>query len=325
MKRILDLLMCGLVAAAVSLFAGNGNAFPDRLTRIVVPYPAGGGVDLIARALANLLAQRWGQPVIVENRPGGSSVIGASAVARATPDGYTLLLTTDATITSNPHLFRQLSFDPMKDLVPLAHIVDLNLIAVINPKVRATSMRELVALAKSGREPLNFSSAGNGSQAHLMFESFNRVNGIQILHIPYSGIAPALQAAVAGEVQATLAGGTSLGFIQSGMLRPLAVSGEKRIPSMPEIPTLREAGFPEVDPRGWVGLFAPVGLAPELAEKIESEVRAVLIDSEFQRTVLQNIAFSAPADPSSKAFAQFLQKDFAFKKELVEKAGVKLD
>ena len=217
--------------ASVWLMAGSGAsaAYPDRLVRIVVPYPAGGGVDVIARGLANQLAQRWGQPVIVENRAGPMTTIGANVVSKAPPDGYTLLLTTDATITTNPHLLRKMPFDPMKDLVPLVHVVNLSFIVIVNPNVPATSMSGLVAMAKSDKPPpLFFSSSGNGSQAHLMFEALNHVAGTTLTHVPYAGIAPAIQAVVSGDVQMTLAGGTSEPLIESGLVRPLAISAEKR-------------------------------------------------------------------------------------------------
>lgn len=325
MKNVLHWLTCGLFAVAMSTTADASVGYPDRVVRIVVPYPAGGGVDVMARQLSNRLAQRWGQPVIVENRPGAGTNIGASAVAKASPDGYMLLLTTDTTVTTNPHLFRQLPFDPMKDLVPIAHLVNLNHILVVNPTVLARTLSELLAIAKSKKEPLNFSSAGNGSQAHLMFQALNYIAGLEIAHIPYSGIAPALQAVVSGEVQMTLAGATSIDFIQSGRLRALAVSGEKRNSALPDIPTLREVGLPEVDPRGWVGLFAPAGLPSELAKKIESDVLAVLADPEFRRTAILNIAYSVPFNSGSEAFKQFLQQDFAFKKRMIETAQVRLN
>ncbi|WP_165971484.1 tripartite tricarboxylate transporter substrate binding protein [Cupriavidus sp. L7L] len=314
------------VATCLALSCANNAlaAYPDKVVRIVVPYTAGGGVDLIARALAHRLAQRWDKPVIVDNRPGASTNIGAGVVAKSKGDGYTLLLTTDATVTTNPHLFKKIPYDPAKDLIPLVHVVNLNLILAVNPKLSVHTIDGLVALAKSG-PPLNYSSSGNGSQAHLMFEALNRAAGIRLTHIPYSGIAPALQAVVSGEVQMTLVGGTSVGFVQSGTLRAIAVSGDKRVAALPNVPTFKEAGFAAVDPRGWVGLFAPAGLPSEVAAKIETDVRAVLADPSFQKTHLENPAFSMPPDTSRKAFVEYLRQDTRFKQKLIETAKVQLD
>ena len=317
----------GVTTLFFLITAGTASAeYPDRLVRVVVPYPSGGGVDLLARSLAERLRQRWGQSVIVENKPGGGTNIGANAVAKAKPDGYVLLLTTDSTVTTNPHLFKQMPFDPMKDLVPVVHIVNLNFVVLVNPKVAAKNMAELVALAKASNAGLTFSSAGNGSQAHLMFEALNQAAGTKLSHIPYAGIAPALQAVVAGEVDIGLGGGTSFSFIESGRVRPVAVSGEKRIPALASVPTLKEAGYAQMDARGWVGLFAPAGTPANVTAKIEKDVRAILFDPAYQKAYLENsIAFSAPADSSARAFTEFLRQDFEFKKKLVEAARVKID
>lgn len=307
-------------------FAGAASAqYPDKVVRIIVPYPPGGGVDVIARSLAARLSQKWPNPVIVENKAGAGTNIGAAYVAKAKPDGYVLLLTTDATITTNPHLYNRMSFDPLKDFLPIAHIVDLNLIVLANPKTSVKSMADLVSLAKSTKGDVTYSSSGNGAQANLMFEALNQMAGTKLLHVPYAGMAPALQAALAGEVNVTLGGGTSQGLIESGKLRPIAVSGDKRISFLPAVPTLKEAGYGQIDPRGWVALFAPAGTPTDVVAKIEKDVRAILSDDAYRKANLDTIGFSSTPDTSARGLAELVKRDFEAKKKLVEISRVKLD
>ncbi|MBM3518557.1 MAG: tripartite tricarboxylate transporter substrate binding protein, partial [Alphaproteobacteria bacterium] len=197
--------------------AAHAQEFPNKPIRVVVPYPPGGGVDGLARPLADRLSKRWGQTVLVDNKAGAATQIGGDFVAKAAPDGYTLLLTTDQTITSNPHLYATMPFDPMKDLAPVTQLIDLHQMVVAHPSVTANTMQELVALARARPGSLNYGSYGSGSQPHLLFEALKAQTRVQIAHIPYKGIAPALTAAIAGEVQLTLGGaGTTRGHFQTG-------------------------------------------------------------------------------------------------------------
>ena len=195
---LLSILLPGAAAVA--------QEFPSRLVRLVVPYPAGGGVDGLARPLAERLGRMWNQSVIIENKPGASTMIGGETVARAPADGYTLLFTSDSSITSNPHLFKKMPFDPIKDLVPVTQLIDLHQMVLVHPSVSAASMPELVALAKQKPNALNYGSYGIGSQPHLLFEMLRKETGAQIQQISYRGIAPAITATLAGEVQMTLGG-----------------------------------------------------------------------------------------------------------------------
>jgi tripartite-type tricarboxylate transporter receptor subunit TctC len=318
-----------IAACIVSLFfaavPSSAQDFPNRLVRIVVPYPAGGGVDAMARALGDNLSQIWKQPVIIENKPGASTMIGGETVARAAPDGYTLLLTSDSSITSNPFLFPKASFDPIKDLAPITQLIELNQLVVVHPSVTANSLKELVALSKERKGTLNYGSYGVGSQPHLLFEMLRAQAGAEIMQIPYRGIAPAITATIAGDVQMTLGGlSVTAAHIVAGKLKPLAISRRQRAPEMPDVPTLREAGFPEIDPQSWFGLFAPAGTPKPVIEKIYRDVASVFAESGFQERHLKALAFTAVASPPAE-FEKFIAEDLAYKGRLISTTGIKAE
>ncbi|MGH7186730.1 MAG: Bug family tripartite tricarboxylate transporter substrate binding protein, partial [Pseudomonadota bacterium] len=251
------------IAAVLLLlpFCAAAQTYPAKTITIVVPYAVGGGVDAIARALAERLQHKWGRPVIVENKVGGSTIIGAMAVAQAAPDGHTLLLTSEATITSNPYLFDKLPYDSARDFIPITQLVSLPQMVVANPSVSAGTMNELVALAKRRPNQLNYANYGSGSLPHLLFESLKARSGVQITGIPYKGIAPAVMAVLGDEVQLTLAGvPAAQGHLRAAKLKPLAVVRRERLADMPQVPTLSEAGFADIDPgESWFGLFVTKG------------------------------------------------------------------
>jgi tripartite-type tricarboxylate transporter receptor subunit TctC len=320
---ILSRLAAALVIAGASLIApASAQDFPDRLVRIVVPYPAGGGVDGMARALGEGLSQIWKQPVIIENKPGASTMIGGEFVARALADGYTLLLTSDSSITSNPFLFPNAKFDPVKDFAPITQLIELNQLVVLHPSVQANSLKELVALSKEKKGALNYGSYGVGSQPHLLFEMLRAQGGAEIMQIPYRGIAPAVTATIAGDVQMTLGGwSVTAGHIQSGKLKAIAISKKERQKELPDVPTLKEAGFPDIDPQSWFGLFATAGTPKPVIEKIQKDVAQVFTQPEFQKR-LQTLAFE-PVASTPDAFAKFIAEDLAYKKKLIETTGIK--
>lgn len=320
---ILSKLAAALVIAGASLIApASAQDFPDRLVRIVVPYPAGGGVDGMARALGEGLSQIWKQPVIIENKPGASTMIGGEFVARAPADGYTLLLTSDSSITSNPFLFPNAKFDPVKDFAPITQLIELNQLVVLHPSVQANSLKELVALSKEKKGALNYGSYGVGSQPHLLFEMLRAQGGAEIMQIPYRGIAPAIAATIAGDVQMTLGGwSVTAGHIQSGKLKAIAISKKERQKELPDVPTLKEAGFPDIDPQSWFGLFATFGTPKPVIEKIQKDVAQVFTQPEFQKR-LQTLAFE-PVASTPDAFAKFIAEDLAYKKKLIETTGIK--
>jgi len=305
--------------------AAHSQEFPNKPIRVVVPYPPGGGVDGLARPLADRLSKRWGQTVLVDNKAGAATQIGGDFVAKAAPDGYTLLLTTDQTITSNPHLYATMPFDPMKDLAPVTQLIDLHQMVVAHPSVTANTMQELVALARARPGSLNYGSYGSGSQPHLLFEALKAQARVQIAHIPYKGIAPALTAAIAGEVQLTLGGaGTTRGHFQTGRLKPLAIARKERLALYPDVPTLREAGFPDIDPQPWFGLFAPGQTPRALVQRIRDDVAAVLAEPEFREREIVGKGYTG-AGGTPEEFAAFIRADFTYKGRLIRISGAKAE
>jgi len=315
-----------LIAFATVLCAAvHAQEFPGKPVRIVVPYPPGGGVDGMARPIADRLSRLWNQPVVVENKPGASTIIGSDFVAKAAPDGLTLLLTSDSSITSNPHLYPKMPFDPVKDLAPVTQLIDLFQMVVAHPSVPARTMQELVELAKARPGTLNYGSYGSGSQPNLLFEALKAQTGVNIAHIPYKGIAPALTAAVAGEVQMTLGGtATSRGYFTAGRLKPLAIARQQRLPVLPDVPTLRESGFPDIDPRPWFGLFAPAGTPSAILEKIQKDVHAIITEPEFDKREMTGKGYGAVGSTPAE-FAVFIKNDLEYKGRLIKLSGAKAE
>jgi tripartite-type tricarboxylate transporter receptor subunit TctC len=313
--------------ALFAALAGPADAqqFPSGAVRIVVPYSPGGGVDGMARPLADRLAKLWGQAVVVDNRAGGATNIGADLVAKAAPDGQTLLLTSDQTITSNPHLYKSMPFDPLKDLAPVTQLIDLHQMVVAHPSVQANTMRELVELARARPGSLNYGSYGNGSQPQLLFEALKKETGIQIVGVPYKGIAPALTAAIANEVQLTLGGAaTTRGYFQAGRLKPLAIARKERLSLYPDVPTLREAGFPDIDPQPWFGVFAPAATPEGIVARISKDVASVLQEPEFRTREIVGKGYTGVGSTPAE-FAAFIRSDFDYKGRLIRSAGVKAE
>jgi tripartite-type tricarboxylate transporter receptor subunit TctC len=317
------------IAVLAAVVFGFGEAvtaraqdFPNHLIRIIVPYPAGGGVDGLARPIAERLTRLWGQSVIIENKPGAATMIGGAEVARAAPDGHTLLFTSDSSITSNPHLFKKMSYDPIKELVPVTQLIDLHQFVLVHPSVSANSMKELVALAKVQPDKLNYGSYGKGSQPHLLFEMLRKETGAQIQQISYRGIAPAITATLAGEVQMTLGSvAVAAGHIEAKRLKALAIGRQRRLPSHPEIPTLREAGYPDIEPLSWFGLFAPSGTPSAVIDKIQKAVAATLNEPEFKARFIDQAGHTGVGS-TPEAFAKLIQQDLTAKGRLIEAAGI---
>jgi tripartite-type tricarboxylate transporter receptor subunit TctC len=249
--------------------------------RFIVPFPPGGGVDLVIRAAAQELGSKWGAPVIVENRAGAGGTIGTEAVYRAPPDGYTLLATVNQTITTAPYLFKSLQYDPAK-FVPVTLMVQSDNFVVAHPAVPANTLRELVDLVRKEPKKWTFGSFGRGSQPQLLFEYLNSKEGLDLLHVPYSGISPLLIAMITGEVSFTAgSAGVAGEFLRAGKLKALAIAGKKRSPQFPEVPTTEEAGFGYLQSSIWYAVFAPPGTPPAIVNKIGNDLRTVLRNPEF--------------------------------------------
>src|ERR671919_291359 len=255
------------VVLSLSCFAAH--AWPTKPVRIVVAYPPGGGIDVLARQLADKLTPAWGQPVVVENKPGANTIVAADAVAKSAPDGSTVLMTTDATFSINPHLYAKLPFDTQRDFIPVTMLVLLHQLLVAHPSLPANTLQELISLAKTKPGSINYASYGSGSQPHLAGEMLKNKAGIDLVHVPYKGISLAVPAVIAGEVQLTFAGiATSSGPLKAGRIKALAIGGASRSPLFPKVPTFAELGYPEVETHAWFGLFVPAGAPREALTRI---------------------------------------------------------
>ena len=272
------LLLCSLSVASSSW----AQAYPARPVHIVVPFPPGGGIDVLVRVLAAELSTRWGQPVVVDNKSGAGSLIGAEAVARAAPDGYTLMATVNQTFTANRFLYKSLPYDPERSFVPITLMVQSDHFILAKTGLPAKDLRELVALARGEQSKLNYGSFGSGSQPHLVFETLARQEKLHIAHIPYRGIAPLLIALTAGEVDLTTgSAGVAGQLLKAGKIKALALAGKRRSPQFPDVPTTAEQGYPDILASIWYGLFAPAGTPAEVLDRIGADVRAVLAQPAF--------------------------------------------
>lgn len=276
-------LLCSLAALPVLPVAVQAQdpaaGYPQRPVRIVVPYPTGGTNDVLARALAQKMQESWGKPVVVENKPGAAGNIGSAEVAKAPPDGHTLLLTNINITSMNPALVPRMPFDPDTDFAPISLLGTTSMVLVVHPNVPARSTRELIRHLKDRPASLSYASSGNGSPQHLAAEMFKALTGTRIVHIPYRGAAPAVTDLVGGQVDMTIGViNQLLPHIRSGRLRALGVAGKKRLPSLPDVPTLAEAGVPGYESEVWLGLAAPAGTPAPIIERINREVHAILRD-----------------------------------------------
>lgn len=319
------------VAALALAFAGlagatsaSAQAFPSRPVKIVVPQTPGGASDALARIVGQKLSERWGQPVVVENKAGAGGNVGTELVAKSPADGYTLLMSYVGTQAINGSLYKSLSFDPYKDFATVATLATVPFALVVNQGFAPRSVAELVAYAKANTGPVNFGSAGNGSLNHLLGEMVNMSQGIKLVHVPYKGAAGALTDTIAGQIQMTFSSLPSVaGHIRSDRLRALAVTGSRRSPAFPNVPTLAEAGLGGFEISPWFGLLAPAGTPAAVVRKINADVAEVLRDKE----TLEKFA-GAGAEPyvtTPEQFSRVLQDDIQKWSQVVKTSGAKID
>ena len=257
--------------------ARANETYPSKPVRAIVPFSAGGGVDIAARLVGQKLAERWGQRLVVDNRPGANGNIGAEIAARSAPDGYTLLFGSAGTLAINPSLYAKLPFDPIKDFIPVVMVTPTFYVVVTHPSVPANNVRELIKLGKGSGSRLILASGGVGSPVHLAGELLKTMAGIDFLHVPYKGIAPALAAVVSGEANFTFADPVAaMAHVASGRLKLIAAATPQRLPSLPNTPTVAESGLPGYDALSWTGIFAPAGTPRAIVDRINSDVRSVI-------------------------------------------------
>ncbi len=261
------------VAAAVLAPAlAFGQAYPSKPIRLICPFPPAGAVDIASRAIANELQKSLGQPVTVENRPGAGGNLGGEMAAKATADGYTLLMTTSGIQAINPALYTKMNYDPNKDLVPVAPLVSLNNVLVLHPSVPGNSVRDVIAAAKANPGKLTYASSGNGTSIHMSGELFKHLTGVDMLHIPYKGSGPAVADLIGGQVNMMFDNiPSSLPHIKGGKLKALATTGAKRDPALPDLPTVAEAGVPGYESGVWFGIAAPAGTPKEIVSRLNAE------------------------------------------------------
>ena len=300
-----------LAAAAAllpwSALAGAQGSWPERTVKIVVPFSAGGTTDVVARALAQNLTEAWGHSVVVENRTGAGGNIGADAVAKSPPDGYTILMASGSIFTVNPHMYKNLPFDPVKDFIAVTNVASGPQLLVVHPSVPAKSVAELIALAKAKPGTINFGSAGFGSQVHMAGEHFVDAAGIQATHIPYKGESAALADLAAGSIQFMVANiAAAAPFVSNGRIRALGVTSTTRSKLLPDVPTIAESGLPGFENSGWFGFMLPAGTPKAIVEKIHHDTVKALNDTHMKARLQVAGMAAVGDDPAhfSKAIAE---------------------
>ena len=302
----------------------SAQAFPSKPVTIVVPFPAGGALDTVARGIAEQMRTDLGQPVVVDNRAGAGGTLGSGHVARAAPDGYTILLGSVATHAIAAGLYPKLAYDPIGDFAPITQLTSSPLVLTASPQLKAANVAELVAAAKAQPGKLNYASTGNGTALHIAGEAFRGAAGIDVLHVPYKGGAQATTALLAGEVSYMLANPQLvMSFIQSGKLRALAVTGNARLDALPAVPTLKDAGVPGVNVTTWFGLWAPKGTPTAVIDRLNASARKALATAEVKRQL--EAQGDAPVGSSVADFSSFVRAEHKHWVAFVQSAGIKVD
>ena len=321
MRQLIRLFAIATFVAVAS--AAVAQTYPNRPIRLVVGFPPGGATDIIARLVGQGLSARLGQPVVIENKPGSGTNIAGDMVAKAAPDGYTIMHGPDNLFIANPHLYAKMTFDPLKDFVPITSLVANQLVLAVHPSVEAQNFREFVDLARRTKPPMFYASIGIGSQHHLAMELLKQVADVEITHVPFRGGGPAAVALLGNQVSAMFGGGSLVPTVQAGQARALAVSGQKRHPLLPELPTIGEV-FPGYEVLIWHGLFAPAGTPQPIIDQLRAATTAVLADPE----VVQKLAASGSGEPSlvsNEDFQARIRNDYDKYGKVIRAIGAKME
>ena len=303
---------------------GFAQNYPNKPIRFIVPVPAGGGADFVARAYATRLGDALGQQVVVDNRSGAAGIIAMEATARAAPDGYTLIQTNISTISINPYMYRKLPYDAERGFAPVS-ITTLNpLVLVIHPAVAARSVPELIAVAKAKPGTVTYGSLGSGSIQHLAGFMFGQAAGVNLIHVPYKGAAPVTVDLLAGQVNAAFSGiGTVVSHVRAGKLRGLATTGPKRIDTYADLPTMKESGGPDIQMLLWNGILAPAGTPVTIVKRLSDEINRIVKVSDLAQVMAAQ--GTSPVSNTPEEFAAFIKSEQAKFKKLVQETGIKLD
>jgi tripartite-type tricarboxylate transporter receptor subunit TctC len=324
MRKLLTSLIALSALAVAPLAPAQSTAYPSKTIRIIVPFAVGGIADSFARLIGQKLAETWGQPVVIENRTGAGGNIGADLVAKAAPDGYTLLMSNIGTHAVNVHLMKSIPFDPVKDFVPIAHVLDAEGLLVVHPDVKATSVADVIALAKAQPGKLTYASGGTGTTSHLAGEMFKSMAKVDIVHVPYKGNSPAITDLVGGQTTMAFATmPTVMPMVKAGRLRALAVIGPTRAVALPDVPTVAESGVPGFEVSNWIGLFAPRGTPADIVARVNAEVQKIMRSPEVVKRLESEGAKFMPTTPEQ--FAEFQRAELAKWGKAIREAGIKAE
>jgi tripartite-type tricarboxylate transporter receptor subunit TctC len=325
-RQRLTAAACTLIMLVVSASAAVAQEFPGKPVKVIVPFPPGGPTDVLARALGEAFRERTGQGFVVDNKPGGATAIGATASKNADPDGYKLCLLTASTVSLNPFLYANLSYDPRKDFEPIGNVVFTHQVMILHRSIPAGTMRDLVAYAKEHPTRLNFGSFGIGGDSHLVFEWLKIKAGVQMTHVPYGGAAPALLAFERGDAHLLypVASPAVLERIKSGLAKPIAVPEGQQVPALAGVPSFRETGLPPYDAKTWFGAFAPAATPRGRVEELSRHLAAVIKSQTFHDRFIRLGGYD-PAGNTPEEFRAFLAADRLRGEELVKLSGVKIE
>lgn len=321
-RRQAVLAMLAVGAAPLVAFA-QALGYPSKPIRFIVPYPPGGGTDIMARAIGQKLGEAWGKSVIVENKPGANGAIGSEYVARQPADGYTILISIASSHAIAQHLYPKLPYDPFKDFVPVTQIAMAPIVMLVNAAVPVRSVKEFIDYAKS-KNGLNYGTFGNGSAPHIYGELLNLIAGLNLVPVPYKGEGPALQDLVGGQIPAAfLSISVAKAQILAGKVRPLAVTGPKRVQALPDVPTFLESGYPGLEVVGWYAVFAPTGTPRPIVDKLAARIAAIVHSPDIVARLLD--LGTVPAGNTPEEFAVNWRSDSERFGEIIRRANIKLD
>ena len=315
------ILTVGLVLLTCFASPAVAQKYPDRPIRMIAPFPAGGLADVLARAVGDEISRTLGQPLIVENRAGAGGNVGADAVAKAEPDGYTLLMSSAGILSANQFFYAKMPFDPEKAFTPVSLVADMSILLVVHPKVQARTLAEFLALARANPDKLNFGSPGIGTTGHLALAYFMHAANVRLTHVPYRGAAPSVQDLVAGQTDGTFDNPpTIISHIREGRIIPLGVTAKERLPLLPDVPTIQEAGIPDFEASSWFGVVAPAGTPPEIIARLHGEIAKAVRQPAMQRFTHELGARLVGNTP--EGFARFIRDERAKWGEIIRAAKI---